>query len=299
MRQQKQPAFQFYPGDWLKDPALSLCSIEARGCYIDLLCVLHEMEFRGVFRIKNEAISIEKISKFSRGAKPKHVKELIALGVLKIAKRSGCVFSARLVRDGVYTKRLSRKRSKSGSNGNAKRWQSESQTNRKGVANASQTHRSSSSSSSSYKEDIYIPPTPQDKNQPAQGYDETAVGVYLDVLKNEKYLNAVTWSMIEENIIKSPKSFAFWRKLVTAWAANGWNPRNVQGMIECYKRREIPKGKSAPVQPEPEGVKDEMTPEELARISARRKELKAILAANKAKAAEEAAKAEAEKAKGE
>lgn len=130
--------------------------------------------------------------------------------------------------------------------------------------------------------------------------EETAVGVYLDVLKYEKYLNAVTWSMIEENIIKSTKSFAFWRKLVTAWAALGWNPRNVQGMIECYQRREIPKGKAAPVQSEPEGVKDEMTPEELARVSARRKELKAVLAANQAKkAAEEAARAEAEKAKGE
>ena len=38
----KLPAFQFYPGDWLKDPALSMCAPATRGVWIDLLCAMHE-----------------------------------------------------------------------------------------------------------------------------------------------------------------------------------------------------------------------------------------------------------------
>lgn len=40
----KQPAFQFYPGDWLKDPRLSLCSEATRGIWIDMICAMHEMD---------------------------------------------------------------------------------------------------------------------------------------------------------------------------------------------------------------------------------------------------------------
>src|SRR5688500_14639992 len=39
----KAPAFQFYPGDWLKDPQLSMCSPASRGVWMDLLCAMHEL----------------------------------------------------------------------------------------------------------------------------------------------------------------------------------------------------------------------------------------------------------------
>lgn len=44
MAKKKLPAFQFYTGDWLKDPALSMCSPETRGIWIDLLCAMHELD---------------------------------------------------------------------------------------------------------------------------------------------------------------------------------------------------------------------------------------------------------------
>lgn len=43
----KQPAFQFYPADWLKDPSLQMCSYEVKGIWIDLLCCLWESDTRG------------------------------------------------------------------------------------------------------------------------------------------------------------------------------------------------------------------------------------------------------------
>lgn len=44
----KQPAFQFYTGDWLKDPNLSMCSEATRGIWMDLLCAMHENDRKGV-----------------------------------------------------------------------------------------------------------------------------------------------------------------------------------------------------------------------------------------------------------
>lgn len=44
----KAPAFQFYPGDWLKDPAVTLCQPATRGVWMDLLCRMYESDRSGV-----------------------------------------------------------------------------------------------------------------------------------------------------------------------------------------------------------------------------------------------------------
>lgn len=43
----KKPSFQFYPGDWMKDPKVSMCQPATRGIWIDLLCAMHENEQSG------------------------------------------------------------------------------------------------------------------------------------------------------------------------------------------------------------------------------------------------------------
>jgi hypothetical protein len=42
MTKKKLPWMKFYPGDWLKDPALSMCSPATRGIWIDALAAMHE-----------------------------------------------------------------------------------------------------------------------------------------------------------------------------------------------------------------------------------------------------------------
>lgn len=44
----KKPSFQFYPGDWLKDPSLRSCSPATRGIWMDLLCAIHEKDTCGI-----------------------------------------------------------------------------------------------------------------------------------------------------------------------------------------------------------------------------------------------------------
>jgi hypothetical protein len=43
----KRPAMLFYPGDWLKDPAVRCLSLTSRAIWFDLLCFMFEAEERG------------------------------------------------------------------------------------------------------------------------------------------------------------------------------------------------------------------------------------------------------------
>jgi hypothetical protein len=43
----KRPAMLFYPGDWLKDPAVRRLSLTSRAIWFDLLCFMFEGEERG------------------------------------------------------------------------------------------------------------------------------------------------------------------------------------------------------------------------------------------------------------
>lgn len=43
----KLPAFQFYPGDWRKDPGVQSLSFHDRGVWHEMLCLMHESEERG------------------------------------------------------------------------------------------------------------------------------------------------------------------------------------------------------------------------------------------------------------
>lgn len=53
----KNPAFQFYPGDWTKDPKVSLCKPATRGIWMDALCAMHEMDHCGQLSGTLESIS--------------------------------------------------------------------------------------------------------------------------------------------------------------------------------------------------------------------------------------------------
>jgi len=50
MNEVKLPAFQFYPGDWLKDAALARCTPATRGVWMDLLCAMHDLNRSGELR---------------------------------------------------------------------------------------------------------------------------------------------------------------------------------------------------------------------------------------------------------
>ena len=97
----KRPAFQFYPADWRKDPALSTCSLAARGLWIELICVAHESEEYGVLAINGKPMTIQQLARSvgeSAAMIGKLIDELEQSSVFSRDDR-GCIFSRRMVKD--------------------------------------------------------------------------------------------------------------------------------------------------------------------------------------------------------
>lgn len=97
----KRPAFQFYPADWRKDPALSACSLAARGLWIELVCIAHESEEYGYLTINGKAMNDAQLARLV-GESPKELAKLLAeLEQSSVFSRDerGAIFSRRMVKD--------------------------------------------------------------------------------------------------------------------------------------------------------------------------------------------------------
>ncbi len=62
---ERLPSFQFYPGDWLTDTSLRMCSPETRGVWIDLLCHMHMANERGFLMVGDVFLDKKGIQKLS------------------------------------------------------------------------------------------------------------------------------------------------------------------------------------------------------------------------------------------
>lgn len=97
----KRPAFQFYPGDWLRDTALRSCSIGARGLWIDMLCLMHEGEPYGHLKVSNKIIKVDVLARMvgeSLSRVRSWLTELEEAGVYSVDDED-CIYSRRMVRD--------------------------------------------------------------------------------------------------------------------------------------------------------------------------------------------------------
>ena len=97
----KAPAFQFYPADWQKDLNLQVCSLSARGLWIELMCIMHQSQKYGYLIINSESPRDEVLSKLTRTPLKlfrSALKELIENKVARIDE-NGVIFSKRMVED--------------------------------------------------------------------------------------------------------------------------------------------------------------------------------------------------------
>jgi hypothetical protein len=80
----KAPSFQFYPGDWLRNANLCRCTHQEKGVWIDVLCLMHDSEERGILRwtLKEIASAI--------GSKKRTLESLVSKGVLKGCDEGVC-----------------------------------------------------------------------------------------------------------------------------------------------------------------------------------------------------------------
>ncbi|OGT59742.1 MAG: hypothetical protein A3E01_04575 [Gammaproteobacteria bacterium RIFCSPHIGHO2_12_FULL_63_22] len=91
-----RPSFQFYPKDWRNNAKLQRCSIEARGAWMDVMCILHDSDEYGVLRwpLADIAHSVRLPIKLLR--------ELATKGVLKGADEGGTDYTYAPFHAGKY-----------------------------------------------------------------------------------------------------------------------------------------------------------------------------------------------------
>jgi hypothetical protein len=97
----KRPATQFYWGDWRRDTALRACSLESRGLWIDLLCVMHDGEPYGHLAVKGQALTDHEAAGVVGIPVARYRRLLAELEAKGVPSRTddGMIYSRRMVRD--------------------------------------------------------------------------------------------------------------------------------------------------------------------------------------------------------
>ncbi len=95
----KLPWFKFFPTDWRADVGLKLCSLSARGLWLEMICIMHEAG--GYLEINGSPVSTPALAALS-GTTSQEISEL--LGELEKAgvfsrDRKGSLYSRRMLRD--------------------------------------------------------------------------------------------------------------------------------------------------------------------------------------------------------
>lgn len=110
------PWMKFYPAAWRADPALRMCSLAARGLWVEMLSIMHEAEPYGYLLVNGRPVTDAQLAVLAAAPSdqvPSLLDELESAGVFS-RTRKGVIFSRRMVRD--------EKKSEEGRKSVEKRW---------------------------------------------------------------------------------------------------------------------------------------------------------------------------------
>jgi hypothetical protein len=93
------PWFKFFPTDWRSDPRLRMCSLEARGLWIEMICLMHEANPRGHLLINGIAPTEAQLGVLVGSLPVKDLlDELERIGVFS-RTIEGVIYSRKMTRD--------------------------------------------------------------------------------------------------------------------------------------------------------------------------------------------------------
>lgn len=96
-----QPWMKFYPQDWRADEKLRMCSLAARGLWIEMLAIMHRSERYGQLLIGGRVPTDAQLA-VQVGASPSEVSAMLAdlkeAGVFSVTAK-GVIYSRRMTRD--------------------------------------------------------------------------------------------------------------------------------------------------------------------------------------------------------
>lgn len=101
MKAAADPWMKFYPQDWRADEKLRMCSLAARGLWLEMLAIMHRSERYGMLLIGGLAPTDAQLA-VQVGASPQEVTTLVGeLSAADVFSRtsSGVIYSRRMTRD--------------------------------------------------------------------------------------------------------------------------------------------------------------------------------------------------------
>ena len=208
----KLPAYQFYPGDWRKDPGVQALNYHDRGVWHEMICLMHESEQRGLLMLNGRAMPDEVIARMlglDNQILTTTLTTLLTYGVASRDESTGAVMSRRMVRD-EKLRQIRKECGKQGGNPNL--------VNQKPTTKVKQISTPSSSSSTS-SSDITIL-----KDSKAKGsLDELksyAVQIGLKESDGESMFDHWTANGWKNGQSKSRD----WKAGMRKWKSQGWMP---------------------------------------------------------------------------
>lgn len=114
----KRPSFQFYPGDWRRDPGVQALTFHDRGVWIELLCIMHESSERGFLILNGKPMSEDTIARvlgLDKQILTTTLSTLLDFGVIRLRESDGSYYSKRMVEDEKLTE-IRRQAGKQGGN---------------------------------------------------------------------------------------------------------------------------------------------------------------------------------------
>ena len=97
----KQPWLKFYPSDWRADPALRMCSLAARGLWIEMLCLMHEARPFGFLLVNGRPVTAARLANLVGAGVAEVEGFLVELEEAGVFSRDadGALYSRRMRRD--------------------------------------------------------------------------------------------------------------------------------------------------------------------------------------------------------
>jgi hypothetical protein len=100
----KQPAIQFYTGDWMKSADLAMCSPATRGIWIDAICAMHDSDRSGT--LAGTPDQLVRVLRCSLPELQAAIAELKATGTAGVTERNGVVTLTNRRMKAIYDARV-------------------------------------------------------------------------------------------------------------------------------------------------------------------------------------------------
>ncbi len=116
----KLPFLKFFVRDWQADPELRMCSLEARGFWLECLCIMHTAKRRGYLETPTGAgLNDDETSRLIgtfKGDVLRCKEELLRHGVPSVEEESGVWYCRRMVKDSIKSAKCSAAGKRGGGN---------------------------------------------------------------------------------------------------------------------------------------------------------------------------------------